>query len=48
MTLVDYLTWALVAAGLGQFILCAASPFIPVVLKWPEQLRGPEPLRKQE
>ena len=47
MTYYDYLYWALILAGVGQFILCAASPFIPVVLKWPEQLKALPKLLRQ-
>ena len=47
MTFADYLKWAVIAAGIGQLILCAASPFIPVVLKWPEQLKAVPMLLRQ-
>lgn len=47
MNLPDALFLLLVVAGVGQFLLCAASPFIPVVLPWPAQLRAlPKPLRQ--
>lgn len=39
MTLADALPILVTLAGAGQLVLCLASPFIPVILKWPEQLR---------
>ena len=47
MTIYDYLKWALLGAGSAQLVLCAASPFIPVVLKWPEQLESLPKLLRQ-
>ena len=35
----EVLTWVLIAAGIGQLVLCLASPAIPVVLGWREQVR---------
>jgi hypothetical protein len=34
----DWLVLILVAAGVGQLVLCAASPAIPVVLGWRAQV----------
>lgn len=47
MTTYHYLFYLVILAGVGQFILCAASPFIPVVLNWPEQLRALPKLLRQ-
>ena len=43
----EYLVLFLILAGAGQLVLCAASPFIPVVLGWPEQLRALPKLLRQ-
>jgi hypothetical protein len=37
----------IVAAGLGQLALAAASPAIPIVLRWPEDLARLRPLTRQ-
>lgn len=47
MTIADALPSLVVLAGAGQLVLCLASPFIPVVLKWPEQLRALPKLLRQ-
>ena len=39
MTLHEGLVALLVLAGLGQLVLCGASPFIPIVLGWPAQIK---------
>jgi hypothetical protein len=38
MTTCQVLLLLLLHAGVGQFVLCAAIPFIPVIPKWPAQL----------
>ena len=35
----DVLFWLILLAGAGQLVLCLASPFIPVALGWPAQVR---------
>ena len=47
MSIYDGLRYAVMVAGVAQFVLCAASPFIPVVLRWPEQLRALPKLLRQ-
>lgn len=47
MNTFDTLVLLVILAGAGQFALCAASPFIPVVLKWPAQLRALPKLLRQ-
>lgn len=47
MTTIEFLTLAVVLAGVGQLVLCAASPFIPFVLGWPAQLRALPTLLRQ-
>jgi hypothetical protein len=37
----------LIAAGVGQLILCVASLAIPRVLRWPQDLAGVRPLTRQ-
>lgn len=43
----EILVIAILVAGIAQLVLCAASPFIPVVLKWPEHLRALPKLLRQ-
>ncbi|MDE0594730.1 MAG: hypothetical protein OSB65_05750 [Roseibacillus sp.] len=47
MTTYQVLLLLLLLAGVGQFVLCAASPFIPLILKWPAQLRALPTLLRQ-
>jgi hypothetical protein len=47
MTTYDALLLLVLLSGVGQFVLCAASPFIPVILKWPAQLRALPKLLRQ-
>ena len=39
MTTYELIRFAVFWSGIAQLVLCLASPFIPIVLKWPEQLR---------
>ena len=43
----ELLSLLVVLAGIGQLILCVASPFIPLVLRWPEQLTALPKLLRQ-
>lgn len=43
----EILFMLIVAAGAAQLVLCLASPFIPVVLGWPAQLRTLPKLLRQ-
>ncbi len=47
MSTYDCLWYAVIAGGIAQFVLCVASPFIPIVLKWPEQLGALPKLLRQ-